>query len=208
MKRMIGRSFLIYLSMVAFQLHVSFASQTLASFCLVSQSSLEPIASETSMYTNDEERTFVAIKPDAVQRNLIGEILKRVEQKGLKVVALKMLRPSRDLVSKHYKEHENAYYFTDLVDFFLSGPIVTMVLEGCNAIDIVRKVVGKTQPEDADPGTIRGDYCFGKGRNLVHASDSISSAKREIELWFSSDELVHYSKTIDQWVKLQPPSIV
>ena len=160
------------------------------------------------MYTNVEERTFVAIKPDAVQRNLIGEILKRVEQKGLKVVALKMLRPSRDLVSKHYEEHENAYYFTDMVDFFLSGPIVTMVLEGCNAIDIVRKLVGKTQPEDANPGTIRGDYCFGKGRNLVHASDSISSAKREIELWFSSDEVVPYSKTIDQWVKLQPPPIV
>ena len=205
---MIARSFLIYLSMVAFQLQVSFASQTVASFCLVSQSSLEPICSENSMYTNVEERTFVAIKPDAVQRNLIGEILKRVEQKGLKVVALKMLRPSRDLVSKHYEEHENAYYFTDMVDFFLSGPIVTMVLEGCNAIDIVRKLVGKTQPEDANPGTIRGDYCFGKGRNLVHASDSISSAKREIELWFSSDEVVPYSKTIDQWVKLQPPPIV
>lgn len=205
---MIGRLLLICLSMVAFKLQASFASRILASLCLVSPTSFEPIVSDTSMYANDDERTFVAIKPDAVQRNLIGEILKRVEQKGLKVVALKMLRPSRDLVSQHYKEHKDAYYFTDLVDFFLSGPIVTMVLEGCNAIDIVRKVVGKTQPEDADPGTIRGDYCFGKGRNLVHASDSMSSAKREIELWFSSDELVPYSKTIDQWVKLQPPPIV
>jgi nucleoside-diphosphate kinase len=161
-----------------------------------------------SMYSTSEERTFVAIKPDAVQRNLIGEIIKRVEQKGLTVVALKLIRPSVELVSEHYGEHKEQYFFQDLVSFFLSGPIVAMVLEGCNAIEIVRKLIGKTQPEDAEAGTIRGDYCFGKGRNLVHASDSIENAAREIGLWFSEGEIVSYSKTIDQWVKFQPPPVV
>ena len=202
---MIGRSFLICLLILAFTLQVSTGSLIYASSYLMSHLSSGPTPSSGSMYADSEERTFVAIKPDAVQRNLMGEIIKRVEQKGLKVVALKLLRPSRDLVSEHYAEHKDKYYFNDLVDFFLSGPMVALVLEGCNAINIVRKIVGKTQPEDAEAGTIRGDYCFGKGRNLVHASDGIHSAKREIELWFSGDELIPYSKTIDQWVKLQPP---
>ena len=160
----------------------------------------------TSFHASDtEERTFVAIKPDAVQRNLIGEIIKRVEGKGLKVVALKLIRPSTEVVMEHYGEHKNQYFYQDLTGFFLSGPIVALVLEGCDAIRIVRKLVGKTQPEDAEPGTIRGDYCLGKGRNLVHASDSAESANREIGLWFDPSEIVDYSKTIDQWVKLQTP---
>ena len=165
----------------------------------------EKVLPSSAMYASSEERTFVAIKPDAVQRNLIGDIIKRFEQKGLKVVAMKLLRPSPSLVAEHYGDHKDQYFFSDLVAFFLSGPIVALVLEGCNAIHVVRKLVGKTQPEDAEAGTIRGDYCFGKGRNLVHASDSSDNAKKEIGLWFSNDEMVSYSKTIDQWVKLQSP---
>ena len=181
--------------------------------CSIIKSSLSLISAvrdevsvTTSLHTSDiEERTFVAIKPDAVQRNLIGEIIKRVEGKGLKVVALKLIRPSTDLVMEHYGEHRDQYFYQDLTGFFLSGPIVALVLEGCDAIRVVRKLVGKTQPEDAEPGTIRGDYCLGKGRNLVHASDSAESANREIGLWFAPSEIIEYSKTIDQWVKLQTP---
>lgn len=178
-----------------------------SSFLILAPSNDLPVPT-ASLYSVLEERTFVAIKPDAVQRNLIGEIIKRLEQKGLTVVALKLIRPSVELVSEHYGEHKEQYFFQDLVSFFLSGPIVAMVLEGCNAIDTVRKLIGKTQPEDAEAGTIRGDYCFGKGRNLVHASDSIENATREIDLWFSEGEIVSYSKTIDQWVKFQPPPVV
>ena len=179
-----------------------------ASSFLISAASNDLPVQTASLYSTPEERTFVAIKPDAVQRNLIGEIIKRVERKGLTVVALKLMRPSVELVSEHYGEHKEQYFYQDLVNFFLSGPIVAMVLEGCNAIDIVRKLIGKTQPEDAEAGTIRGDYCFGKGRNLVHASDSAENAAREIGLWFSEGEIVTYSKTIDQWVKFQPPPVV
>lgn len=175
------------------------------SWSLISAVPDEPSLITSVDASNSEERTFVAIKPDAVQRNLIGEIIKRVEGKGLKVVALKLIRPSADVVMEHYGEHKDQYFFQDLTGFFLSGPIVALVLEGCNAIRVVRKLVGKTQPEDAEPGTIRGDYCLGKGRNLVHASDSAESAIREIGLWFAPDEIIEYSKTIDQWVKLQTP---
>jgi nucleoside-diphosphate kinase len=181
------------------------SSITKLSLSLIPAISGEPSV-KTSIHASDtEERTFVAIKPDAVQRNLIGEIIKRVEGKGLKVVALKLIRPSTDVVMEHYGEHKDQYFYQDLTGFFLSGPIVALVLEGCDAIRIVRKLVGKTQPEDAEPGTIRGDYCLGKGRNLVHASDSAESAAREIGLWFAPSEIIEYSKTIDQWVKLQTP---
>lgn len=121
---------------------------------------------------------------------------------------MKMIRPQEKIIMEHYSEHKHQPFFRDLVDFFSSGPIVAMVIEGKNAIHITRKLIGKTQPEDAEPGTIRGDFCFGKGRNLVHSSDSIDNAIREINLWFQSDELIRYSKTIDGWVKLMPPPVV
>ena len=205
---MIWRYLTIFLAIFSCHLGVSAGSVLSSLSSLLASPSTDIPSSSGLVYADSSERTFVAIKPDAVQRNLIGEIIKRVEQKGLKVVALKLLRPSRDIVSEHYGEHKEQYYFEDLVGFFLSGPIVALVLEGFNAIHVVRKLVGKTQPEDAEAGTIRGDYCFGKGRNLVHASDSIENAKKEIELWFSDDEIVPYVKTIDQWVKLQPPPVV
>lgn len=198
----------LLLSILLSTVQHSLCGITFASLCLSSVNQNTKSAKEVIVYSSDVERTFVAIKPDAVQRNLIGEIIRRVEQKGLKVIAIKLLRPSKELVSEHYSEHKSQYFFTDLVEFFLSGPIVALVLEGCNAIHIVRKLVGKTQPEDAEAGTIRGDYCFGKGRNLVHASDCAENAKREIKLWFADSEIIEYVKTIDQWVKLQPPPVV
>ena len=151
------------------------------------------------------EQSFVAIKPDAIQRNLVGDIIGRFERKGLKIVALKLIRPSNKVISSHYGEHKQKPFYKDLVDFFSSGPIVAMVVEGENAINITRKLIGKTQPEDAEPGTIRGDYCFGKGRNLVHSSDCEESAISEIKLWFDEKDILSYDKTVDQWVKLQPP---
>lgn len=202
------RCILLVLGLLALFYEPCSSGIILASSGLILASPNDHPVPTASLYSASEERTFVAIKPDAVQRNLIGEIIKRVEQKGLTVVALKLLRPSLELVSEHYGEHKEQYFFQDLVSFFLSGPIVAMVLEGCNAIDIVRKLIGKTQPEDAEAGTIRGDYCFGKGRNLVHASDSTENAAREIGLWFSDGEIISYSKTIDQWVKFQPPPVV
>ena len=175
-----------------------------STFLLTSSSSSSPAGS--SIYDNTEEQTFVAIKPDAVQRNLMGEIIKRIESKGLKVVGMKMLRPSEHIVMEHYSEHKHQPFFRDLVDFFTSGPVVAMAVQGKNAIHITRKLIGKTQPEDAEPGTIRGDYCFGKGRNLIHSSDSMTNAMREINLWFHNpDDILTYTKSIDGWVKLQSP---
>lgn len=160
----------------------------------------------TSSISQTEERTFVALKPDTIQRNLIGEVISRLEKKGLKVVALKLIRPTREIITEHYSDHKDQPFFTDILNFFLSGPIVIMALEGCNAIHVVRKLIGKTQPEDAEAGTIRGDYCFGKGRNLVHASDTVENAKKELNLWFKDEEILDYSKVIDQWVIVKDPS--
>jgi nucleoside-diphosphate kinase len=143
------------------------------------------------------EKSFIAIKPDGVQRCLIGEIIQRFERKGLKLCAIKMLIPKMETVTMHYSDLQHAPFFRDLVDFYCSGPVVATVWEGENAIAISRKLVGKTHPEDSEPGSIRGDYCIGKGRNLVHASDNIISAKREIGIWFQPEELIQYSKVIE-----------
>lgn len=147
-----------------------------------------------------KERCFVAIKPDAVQRDLIGEVISRFEKKGLKLCAIKLVIPDSDIVKKQYASLQNASFFGDILDFFTSGPIVAMVWEGENIITVARRLIGKTHPEDAEPGSIRGDYCSGKGRNLVHTSDSADSASREINIWFRDDELVKYTKGIDKWV--------
>jgi nucleoside-diphosphate kinase len=152
----------------------------------------------------DVERTFVAIKPDGVQRNLIGEIIKRFEMKGLKIVGLKIMKPPAELINKHYEEHIGKSFYADMFDFLSSGPIVAIVVEGKNSIHIARKIIGKTQPEDAEPGTIRGDFCFGKGRNLVHASDSVQNAEKEIAMWFGENEILSYTKSVDQWVNMMP----
>ena len=145
-------------------------------------------------------RTLVLLKPDAVQRSLVGEVTARLERRGLKIVGMKLMQVSDDLARKHYSEHEGKPFFHGLVQFITSCPIVAMVLDGENAVQLVRAAVGSTNPVDSDPGSIRGDYGMTVGMNLVHGSDSDESAKREIDLFFSPNEILSYERGIDQWV--------
>ncbi|HEX17281.1 MAG TPA: nucleoside-diphosphate kinase [Thermoplasmatales archaeon] len=148
----------------------------------------------------EKERTFVMIKPDAVQRGLIGEIISRFERRGIKIVAMKMLKVDRDLAEKHYAVHRGKPFFEPTVRYITSSPVVAMVLEGYRVIEMVRRMVGKTDPQDAEPGTIRGDLAQFIGRNLVHASDSKETADFEINLWFSKDELCDYKRIDEDWL--------
>lgn len=146
------------------------------------------------------ERTFVMVKPDGVQRGLIGQIISRLECKGLKIVAMKMLRISRELAEEHYAEHKAKPFFSSLVSYITSAPVVAMVVEGKNAVKVVRKLIGATNPAEAEPGTIRGDFALDLGRNVVHASDSLASAEREIRLFFKEVEILEYGRETDVWV--------
>ncbi|NLJ56667.1 MAG: nucleoside-diphosphate kinase [Firmicutes bacterium] len=146
------------------------------------------------------QKTFVMLKPDAVQRNLIGEIICRFEKKGLKAVAIKMLEISRDMAEKHYGEHRGKPFFAELVNFITSGPVVAMIWEGKGAIQVARQMMGSTDPQEALPGTIRGDYGLFTGNNIVHGSDSPESAAREISLFFSAEEIVSYQKSNEPWI--------
>ena len=146
------------------------------------------------------ERTFVMIKPDAVQRGLVGEIIARLERKGLKIVAMKMLHVSRELAQNHYAEHKGKPFFESLVDYITSAPVVAMVVEGKNAVKVVRTLVGATNPQEASPGTIRGDYGMDIGRNVIHASDSLESAEREISLFFKPEEIFDYKRIDEDWL--------
>ncbi len=136
------------------------------------------------------ERTFIAVKPDAVQRGLIGEVIQRFEKKGFKIIGLKILQLDRQTAEKHYAEHFGKPFFESLVDFITSGPVVVMVLEGVNAVEAARKLMGATNPANADPGTIRADYAHTMQRNVVHGSDSTVSAEREIAIFFDEKELI------------------
>ena len=146
------------------------------------------------------ERTFVMVKPDGVQRGLVGEIIRRLERKGLKIVAMKMLKIDEDLAKEHYAEHREKPFFKNLVKYITSGPVVAMVVEGKEAVRVVRNLVGATNPVEANPGTIRGDFGLDIGRNVVHASDSIESAKREISLFFKPEEILEYERIDEFWV--------
>ena len=145
------------------------------------------------------ERTFVAIKPDGVQRGLIGEILGRFERKGFKLVALKQLTPSRELAEKHYGVHRERPFFAGLVDFITSGPVIAMVWEGDGVIASARTLIGATKPLEANPGTIRGDLAVNIGRNVIHGSDGSETAKFEIGLWFESSELNDWVPADRSW---------
>lgn len=136
------------------------------------------------------ERTFLMVKPDGIQRGLIGEIIGRMERRGFRLVALKMLCVSREMAEKHYTEHREKPFFEDLVSFITSGPVVAMVVEGENAVENARTMMGRTDPKDSGPGTIRGDLALNMSRNVVHGSDSKDSAKREISLFFHESELL------------------
>lgn len=146
------------------------------------------------------EKTLVLLKPDAVQRSLCGEIIARLERTGLKIVGMKLMRVSDELANKHYGEHIGKPFFEGLVGFITSGPIVAMAFEGNNAAAIVRKTMGATNPADSPPGSIRGDFGVDIGRNLVHGSDSPQSAIRELNLFFSEDELLSYDRAADPWI--------
>ena len=145
------------------------------------------------------ERTFVAIKPDGVQRGLISEILGRFEKKGFKLVGLKQLIPSKELAQKHYGVHKERPFFNDLVDFISSGPVVAMVWEGEGVISSARKMIGATKPLEAEPGTIRGDLAVNIGRNIIHGSDGPDTASFEINLWFNNDEICDWNPSDSIW---------
>ena len=146
------------------------------------------------------DRTLILVKPDAFERGLTGEVIARFERKGLALVALKLMRLDRDLAERHYHEHEGKPFFPELVEFITRGPLVAMVLEGESAVEAARQVIGATNPIEAAPGSIRGDYATEITFNLVHGSDSAESASREVALWFSDDELTQYDREIDRWV--------
>ena len=147
-----------------------------------------------------KEQTFVMIKPDGVQRGLIGNILHRFEKRGIKIVALKMVTVSKKLAEQHYGVHKGKPFFEPTVQYITSSPVVAMVLEGNNVIEIVRSMMGKTNPQEAAPGTIRGDYGQFIGRNIVHGSDSAKTATFEINLWFTPEELASYTRIDEKWL--------
>jgi nucleoside-diphosphate kinase len=146
------------------------------------------------------ERTFVMVKPDGVQRGIAGQVVSRFESKGLKLAAAKLMTIDAELAAKHYGEHLGKPFYEKLVNFITSGPVLAMVWEGDDAISVVRTVVGKTNPKEAGPGTIRGDYGMTTGRNIIHASDSPASAEREIALFFDKSEIQEYTRIDAVWL--------
>lgn len=147
-----------------------------------------------------QERTLVLVKPDGMQRGLAGEILHRFERRGLRIVGVKLVQVSNDLAARHYAEHEGKPFYAGLIAYITSSPVLAIVFEGTGAIALVRKTIGKTDPAEAEPGTIRGDLGIEKGRNLVHASDGAESAEREIGLWFAANELIGWPRDVDRWI--------
>ena len=146
------------------------------------------------------ETTLVLLKPDAVQRGLVGEVTARLERTGLKIVGMKLMQVSPELAERHYGEHVGKPFFDALVSFITSGPIVAMALGGPNAVAVVRKTMGATNPAESPAGTVRGDFGIDIGRNLVHGSDSAESAERELALFFDDGELLSYSRSTDGWI--------
>ena len=147
------------------------------------------------------EKTLVLLKPDAVQRGLIGVIIGRLEQRGLKLAAMKFMSVPLELAERHYAVHKGRPFYAGLIQYITSSPVVAMVWEGKRAIEVVRRTVGSTNPADADPGTIRSDFAVEVGRNLVHASDGAETADYEIPLWFDESELVSWSRDVDRWIE-------
>ncbi len=159
------------------------------------------MCSATAAVLGHSERTFLALKPDAVQRGLIGEVITRFERKGLKLIGLKLMSVSRELAEAHYAEHLGKPFCEGLLNFITSSPIVAMVWEGMDAISVCRKVIGATNPEDAAPGTVRFDFAQVSQRNMVHGSDCQASAEREIGLFFKPEELVaSWSRSVEPWL--------
>ena len=146
------------------------------------------------------ETTLVLVKPDGVQRSLSGEIIRRLEQTGMKIVGLKLMQVTRELAGRHYAEHEGKPFYEGLVEYITASPVVAIALEGPDAIAITRKMMGVTKPAEAAPGTIRGDFGVDIGRNLIHGSANAEDAEREVALFFSSDELQRWDRTNEGWI--------
>jgi len=146
------------------------------------------------------EKTFVMVKPDGVQRQLVGEIVKRFESKGLRLAGMKLMQITREMAEEHYSEHKDRAFFPELVGFITSSPVVAMVLEGDNAVSICRTLMGATKAEEAAPGTIRGDFAQYTGKNLVHGSDGLDSAEREIGIFFNKEEILNWELDGRRWV--------
>jgi nucleoside-diphosphate kinase len=146
------------------------------------------------------ERTFVLVKPDGVQRALVGEIVSRLERRGLRLVAAKFMQVGRELAEKHYAIHKGKPFYDGLIAYILSAPVMAMVWEGPNAVAAVRQTMGSTRPTEAAPGSVRHDFGLEVGRNLTHASDSIENGEMEVALWFKKEELVDWQRDVDRWV--------
>ena len=146
------------------------------------------------------ERTLVLVKPDAVQRGLIGEIISYLERRGLKLVGAKFMQVSQELAETHYEIHRGKPFYEGLIKYITSSPVMAMAWEGPNAVAAVRQTMGSTRPSDAAPGTVRHDYALEIGRNLTHASDTLENAEKEISLWFQSEELVFWKRSTDGWI--------
>merc|ERR1739848_151630 len=174
------------------------ASQTLP--CDSSQESNPKTLDNTSKMAGNRERTFIMLKPDAVQRGLVGEIIKRFEKKGFKLVAMKMMHASVEHLKEHYADLSKKGFFPDLITYMASGPVVPMVWEGLNAVKTGRVMLGETNPAASAPGSIRGDLCIQVGRNICHGSDAVDSAKKEIALWFKEEQLVSWDPVAMEWV--------
>ncbi|KAK2664291.1 hypothetical protein Ddye_002865 [Dipteronia dyeriana] len=155
---------------------------------------------EQEAHAAETERTFIAIKPDGVQRGLISEIISRFERKGFKLVAIKITVPSKDFAQKHYHDLKERPFFNGLCNFLSSGPVIAMVWEGEGVIKYGRKLIGATDPQKSEPGTIRGDLAVVVGRNIIHGSDGPDTAKDEIKLWFKPEELVNYTSNAEKWI--------
>jgi len=149
----------------------------------------------------DKERTLVIVKPDGVQRGYIGEVLRRFEKRGLKIVGLKMIKVDKELAMKHYGEHAGKPFFEGLVDFITVSPVVVVAVQGRNVVKLVRKMMGALKPEEADAGSIRGDLGLSKSYNVVHGSDSVENGKREVDLFFREEEIFDYPRDIENWLR-------
>lgn len=146
------------------------------------------------------ERTLIIVKPDAVQRGLIGEIIRRFENRGLKIIGMKFMQIDRELAARHYAIHKDQPFYAKLLDYITSAPVVVMALEGPQAVENARGTIGKTRPHEAAPGSIRGDLGVEVGRNLVHGSDSVENGEKEVALFFKPEELIQWSRDVDRWV--------
>lgn len=146
------------------------------------------------------EKTYLMVKPDGVQRGICGEIVSRFEKKGLKLVAMKLMQISKETAENHYGEHKGKKFYDSLISYITSGPVLAMVWEGENAVSVCRNIMGKTNPQESAPGTIRGDFGMVTGVNIIHGSDSAESAAREISIFFKPEELMSYDRALDKWI--------